>query len=73
MVPGGVRTAEGRVGRTGESGAQRRVTAALQVLEGEAVGIKSFGYSLSGGLDVDENYYPDLLVGSLADTAALFR
>ncbi|XP_026633835.1 integrin alpha-7 isoform X4 [Microtus ochrogaster] len=44
-----------------------------QVLEGEAVDIKSFGYSLSGGLDVDENYYPDLLVGSLADTAALFR
>ncbi|XP_028642482.1 integrin alpha-7 [Grammomys surdaster] len=44
-----------------------------QVLEGEAVGIKSFGYSLSGGLDVDGNQYPDLLVGSLADTAALFR
>ncbi|XP_003506258.1 integrin alpha-7 isoform X2 [Cricetulus griseus] len=44
-----------------------------QVLEGEAVSIKSFGYSLSGGLDVDGNYYPDLLVGSLADTAALFR
>ena len=45
----------------------------LQVLEGEAVGIKSFGYSLSGGLDVDGNHYPDLLVGSLADTAVLFR
>ncbi|XP_060162838.1 integrin alpha-7 isoform X5 [Globicephala melas] len=44
-----------------------------QVLEGEAVGIKSFGYSLSGGLDVDGNRYPDLLVGSLADTAVLFR
>ncbi|XP_076776833.1 integrin alpha-7 isoform X2 [Arvicanthis niloticus] len=44
-----------------------------QVLEGEAVDIKSFGYSLSGGLDVDGNQYPDLLVGSLADTAALFR
>ncbi|XP_076710752.1 integrin alpha-7 isoform X4 [Callospermophilus lateralis] len=44
-----------------------------QVLEGEAVGIKSFGYSLSGGLDVDGNHYPDLLVGSLADTVALFR
>ncbi|XP_036025561.1 integrin alpha-7 isoform X1 [Onychomys torridus] len=44
-----------------------------QVLEGEAVDIKSFGYSLSGGLDVDGNDYPDLLVGSLADTAALFR
>ncbi len=46
---------------------------APQVLEGEAVGIKSFGYSLSGGLDVDGNHYPDLLVGSLADTAVLFR
>ncbi|XP_004429261.1 PREDICTED: integrin alpha-7 isoform X4 [Ceratotherium simum simum] len=44
-----------------------------QVLEGEAVGIKSFGYSLSGSLDVDGNHYPDLLVGSLADTAVLFR
>nr|XP_033722423.1 integrin alpha-7 isoform X6 [Tursiops truncatus] len=44
-----------------------------QVLEGEAVGIRSFGYSLSGGLDVDGNRYPDLLVGSLADTAVLFR
>nr|XP_055184580.1 integrin alpha-7 isoform X4 [Nyctereutes procyonoides] len=44
-----------------------------QVLEGEAVGVKSFGYSLSGGLDVDGNHYPDLLVGSLADTAVLFR
>lgn len=43
------------------------------MLEGEAVDIKSFGYSLSGGLDVDGNQYPDLLVGSLADTAALFR
>ncbi|KAM5254315.1 integrin alpha-7 isoform 2-T2 [Hipposideros larvatus] len=44
-----------------------------QVLEGEAVSIKSFGYSLSGGLDVDGNHYPDLLVGSLTDTAVLFR
>ncbi|XP_021097197.1 integrin alpha-7 isoform X2 [Heterocephalus glaber] len=44
-----------------------------QVLEGEAVSMKSFGYSLSGGLDVDGNHYPDLLVGSLADTAVLFR
>ncbi|XP_047597231.1 integrin alpha-7 isoform X3 [Lutra lutra] len=44
-----------------------------QVLEGEAVGVKSFGYSLSGGLDVDGNHYPDLLVGSLADMAVLFR
>ncbi|XP_069346373.1 integrin alpha-7 isoform X4 [Eulemur rufifrons] len=49
------------------------VTKPSQVLEGEAVGVRSFGYSLSGGLDVDGNHYPDLLVGSLADTAVLFR
>lgn len=45
----------------------------LQVLDGEAVGMTTFGYSLSGGLDVDGNAYPDLLVGSLADTVALYR
>uniref|UniRef100_A0A2K6UFC5 Integrin subunit alpha 7 n=1 Tax=Saimiri boliviensis boliviensis TaxID=39432 RepID=A0A2K6UFC5_SAIBB len=49
------------------------VTKPSQVLEGEAVGIKSFGYSLSGNLDMDGNQYPDLLVGSLADTVVLFR
>lgn len=49
------------------------VTKPSQVLEGEAVSLKSFGYSLSGGLDVDGNHYPDLLVGSLADAAVLFR
>ncbi|XP_016069890.1 PREDICTED: integrin alpha-7 isoform X3 [Miniopterus natalensis] len=49
------------------------VTKPSQVLEGEAVSLKSFGYSLSGGLDMDGNHYPDLLVGSLADTAVLFR
>ncbi|KAK6166151.1 hypothetical protein SNE40_022913 [Patella caerulea] len=27
-------------------------------------GLRSFGYSLSGGLDLDRNGYPDLLVGS---------
>lgn len=63
---------QGRSWRPGVAGggADRHVP---QVLEGEAVGIKSFGYALSGGLDVDGNHYPDLLVGSLADTAVLFR
>ncbi|XP_057269973.1 integrin alpha-7 isoform X4 [Pezoporus wallicus] len=44
-----------------------------QVLDGEAVGVTAFGYSLSGGLDVDGNLYPDLLVGSLSDTVVLYR
>ncbi|XP_018408248.1 PREDICTED: integrin alpha-3 [Nanorana parkeri] len=45
-----------------------------QIIEGSQVGgIPTFGYSISGGLDVDDNSYPDLLVGSLADQIALLR
>ncbi|XP_033927543.1 integrin alpha-7 isoform X2 [Melopsittacus undulatus] len=49
------------------------VATPAQVLDGEAVGVTTFGYSLSGGLDVDGNLYPDLLVGSLSDTVVLYR
>ncbi|XP_066423864.1 integrin alpha-7 isoform X2 [Molothrus aeneus] len=49
------------------------VTRPAQVLDGEAVGVSAFGYSLSGGMDVDGNLYPDLLVGSLSDTVVLYR
>ncbi|KAK7919787.1 hypothetical protein WMY93_011071 [Mugilogobius chulae] len=31
----------------------------------------TFGYSINGGIDMDENSYPDLLVGSLDDRIAL--
>ncbi|XP_072270830.1 integrin alpha-3 isoform X2 [Pyxicephalus adspersus] len=45
-----------------------------QIIEGSQVGgIPTFGYSISGGVDVDDNSYPDLLVGSLADQIALLR
>lgn len=39
-----------------------------------ALGGNSFGlgYSLSGGLDMDFNGYPDLAVGSLSDSAVMF-
>ncbi|XP_039194948.1 integrin alpha-7 isoform X3 [Crotalus tigris] len=49
------------------------VTKPAQILTGESVGIKMFGYSFSGGLDTDNNFYPDLLVGSLFDTVVLYR
>ncbi|XP_040904522.1 integrin alpha-6-like [Toxotes jaculatrix] len=32
-----------------------------------------FGYSLSGNLDVDDNQYPDLAVGSLSDSIFVYR
>ncbi|XP_058270381.1 integrin alpha-3 [Hemibagrus wyckioides] len=47
-----------------------------QVIEGKDVsngGFKTFGYSISGGLDVDGNKYPDIVVGSLDDRVALLR
>ncbi|KAM6964612.1 integrin alpha-3b isoform 2-T2 [Tautogolabrus adspersus] len=47
-----------------------------QVIEGQSVGnggFKTFGYSLNGGMDMDDNGYPDILVGSLDDRIALLR
>ncbi|NXU83277.1 ITA3 protein, partial [Xiphorhynchus elegans] len=47
-----------------------------QVISGSDLGptkIKTFGYSLSGGMDMDENSYPDLLVGSLNERIILLR
>lgn len=36
--------------------------------------LMSFGFSLSGGMDLDGNGYPDLLVGAYeSDTVALIR
>jgi len=48
----------------------------MQVIKGSTVsrGIKSFGYSLSGGLDMDANGYPDILIGAYqSDTVVLLR
>lgn len=40
-----------------------------QEIRASSVGsnIQTFGYSLSGGVDMDQNGYPDLVVGSYAD------
>jgi len=46
-----------------------------QVIYAESIndpGLKTFGFSLSGGLDLDNNQYPDLLVGSYASDRAIF-
>ncbi|KAM3866988.1 integrin alpha-6-like [Diretmus argenteus] len=46
---------------------------AAQVLSSGSKRITLFGYSLSGNLDVDDNQYPDLAVGSLSDSVFVFR
>lgn len=45
---------------------------AAQVLSGKT-GVKMFGYSLAGNMDLDWNAYPDLAVGSLSDSVFLYR
>lgn len=37
----------------------------------EEPGLKTFGYSLSGGSDLDSNEYPDLLIGAYASDRAV--
>ncbi|KAF3858433.1 hypothetical protein F7725_011634 [Dissostichus mawsoni] len=43
------------------------------ILSGEALGVKMFGYSLAGNMDLDKNAYPDLAVGSLSDSVFVYR
>uniref|UniRef100_A0A8C9R1I2 Integrin, alpha 3b n=1 Tax=Scleropages formosus TaxID=113540 RepID=A0A8C9R1I2_SCLFO len=47
-----------------------------QIIDGSGVtngGFQTFGYSINGGMDMDDNGYPDVLVGSLDDRVALLR
>ncbi|KAM6919733.1 integrin alpha-6-like isoform 1-T1 [Lycodopsis pacificus] len=44
-----------------------------QLLSGKPLGVRMFGYSLAGNMDLDMNAYPDLAVGSLSDSVFVFR
>ncbi|XP_049905108.1 integrin alpha-6 isoform X1 [Epinephelus moara] len=48
-------------------------TSPAQVLSGREHNMQLFGYSLAGNMDLDGNSYPDLAVGSLSDTAFIYR
>ncbi|XP_068602548.1 integrin alpha-6 [Brachionichthys hirsutus] len=44
-----------------------------QILSGKESGVRLFGYSLAGNMDLDSNSYPDVAVGSLSDAALIYR
>ncbi|KAI7809076.1 putative integrin alpha-6, partial [Triplophysa rosa] len=48
-------------------------TKPAQILEGRQHNTKMFGYSLAGNMDLDQNSYPDLAVGSLSDAVFIYR
>ncbi|XP_037645331.1 integrin alpha-6 isoform X1 [Sebastes umbrosus] len=53
--------------------AQGIKTSPAQVLSGKEHNVRLFGYSLAGNMDLDSNSYPDVAVGSLTDTALIYR
>ncbi|XP_051938758.1 integrin alpha-6 isoform X3 [Hippocampus zosterae] len=48
-------------------------TRPAQIISGKDYNIRLFGYSLAGNMDLDGNSYPDLAVGSLSDSALIYR
>lgn len=44
----------------------------IQILKGSDYSLRTFGYSLSGGLDLDGNQYPDLIVGAYKSDAVAY-
>nr|XP_054932188.1 integrin alpha-PS2-like [Dermacentor andersoni] len=55
-------------------GPHGKPSAPSQVISAEEItrGISTFGFSLAGGLDMDGNEYPDLLVGAYESDAAVY-
>ncbi|XP_038576430.1 LOW QUALITY PROTEIN: integrin alpha-6 [Micropterus salmoides] len=53
--------------------AQGIKTNPAQILSGKEHNLQLFGYSLAGNMDLDSNSYPDVAVGSLSDTALIYR
>uniref|UniRef100_A0A671XXF5 Integrin alpha second immunoglobulin-like domain-containing protein n=1 Tax=Sparus aurata TaxID=8175 RepID=A0A671XXF5_SPAAU len=56
----------------GSSAGIHKKVAQVSFWEGSKT-VSLFGYSLSGNLDVDDNQYPDLAVGSLSDSVFVYR
>ncbi|KAI5641647.1 integrin alpha domain-containing protein [Phthorimaea operculella] len=53
------------------SGIREKYSQAITAEE-MAPGLTTFGFSLSGGVDLDDNYYPDLAVGAYKSDSVVF-
>ncbi|XP_077473475.1 integrin alpha-6 isoform X2 [Stigmatopora argus] len=53
--------------------AQGIKASSVQIISGKDYNMRLFGYSLAGNMDLDSNSYPDLAVGSLSDSALIYR
>lgn len=47
------------------------ITEPSQIIHGSEYNLETFGYSLSGGLDMDNNGYPDLLIGAFESSSVV--
>ncbi|KAJ2953032.1 hypothetical protein O0L34_g7421 [Tuta absoluta] len=54
------------------SGIREKYSQAITAEEMGSPGLTTFGFSLSGGVDLDDNYYPDLAVGAYKSDSVVF-
>ena len=55
----------------GRSGLSLEASQVIQASQFNDPGLRTFGFSLSGGLDLDRNEYPDLLIGAYNSDRAI--
>ncbi|XP_064455388.1 integrin alpha-PS2-like [Ornithodoros turicata] len=54
------------------NGVLQETSQAIYAEEVREPGLRTFGFSISGGLDLDNNEYPDLLIGAYESDAAVY-
>lgn len=51
---------------------KKKIIKFFKIIKGSDYGLKTFGFSLSGGKDLDGNKYPDLIVGAYKSNAVAY-
>ena len=53
-------------------GVVKKPSQVMDAVDLSTPGLRTFGWSLSGGMDMDDNKYPDLLVGAYESGHAVY-